>query len=509
MKILLINPPYTRFKGLIDRYFPIGLGYLAAVLEKAGHTALIYNVENSAIGEGEVNWEFIHRLDVFDEFLRRQADENNFIYEEIRNVLKEFKPDLIGISNKTVTFKITLRVAKICKSIFPEVPIVMGGVHSTACPDEIISNEFVDFNVIGEGEETLTELAAVLEKRQSDFSKIKGLYYKDKYKNVFKNELRPLIQELDKLPLPAWHLLLNNHNYSKTLYQSMLGGIFTSRGCPFRCAFCYWEMFGGKVRWRSPELVIEEIQLMKEKYGVIEFYFWDDVFTVNKQRLIQFCNLLIEKKVNIAWRCHSRADLWDADIIKLVKKAGCYRTSLGIESGCEETLKYMNKKLNLDTVRKCAELLNKYNLPWNAAFIIGFPEETEEQMLETFEFIKQINPGELFLSVFTPFPGTELYYKTKELGLLEGEIEWEKFETKGPKNAFVLKVSKERFQELHRTMMKWIDEYNKTANTFWYRLKMRLPYYKKHPVLFARRTYEYLYKMFYNVLRPKLVHTSK
>ncbi|MEW5693442.1 MAG: radical SAM protein [Candidatus Hydrogenedentota bacterium] len=498
MKILLINPPYTRFKGMIDRYAPLGLCYLAAVLEKEGHKVVVYNAENPAIGEGKVIWDFEYRLDVFDLFLKRMDDTNDIIWQEIRNTIKETRPDVVGITCKTVTYKIAKKIAEISKELFSDMPVIFGGPHPSVASEEVIKYEYCDFVVGGEGEETIKDLIRHIETKEIPLKNIGGLLYKENG-SVKINRRRDFIKNLDSIPFPSKYLLLNNHNYNRTILSNMMGGIIGSRGCPFECKFCSdMNVWGRNVRYRDPNKIIDEIEETKRLFGTIEFYFWDDAFTLNRKRVIDFCSLLVKRKTNIAWGCHTRADLIDDEVILNLKKAGCFKISMGIESGCEETLKNIKKQILLKDVIRASKILNKHRMDWNAAFIIGFPSEKEEQMMQTINFMKSIKPTRLFLSAFTPFPGTELYEETKNMGLINDSIDWSAIETKSPKNAFVTQISKERFQKLFRETMEWIDSYNNKSDTFFHRLNIRLPFYRKHPLLFVKRVIQYLQLKYYD-----------
>lgn len=491
MKILLINPPYTRLKGLRDIYFPMGLGYIASSLEKAGHFVRIYNVENSPKGEAEENWDYVNRLDAFELYLKRLKNLNDPVWQEIKKIVQEFDPDVCGISCKTVTYNIALIIADIVKKLYPQIPIIFGGPHTSVQPEQVIKEPNIDFAVIGEGEKIIVDLINEINTNKK-FENIPGIYFK-KNGSIIKNNKQEYIENIDEIPFPGRHLLMNIHGYNKIIISKMVNSIFGSRGCPFKCAFCsVMNVWGRKVRFRSIDNIIAEIKQVKKNFGTIEFYFWDDTFTLRKKWVIEFCNRVINEKIGIAWGCHTKANLVTEDLIKLMKKAGCFNISLGVESGSETTLKYIKKEINLDDVRRASKILNKLNINWNAYFIVGFPEETEEEILQTWNFMKEIKPNRLFLSVFSPFPGTELYDKVEKLGLINESIDWNTVETKSPRNCFVTRIDKEKFKKIFHQMMEFVDNYNNQSDTFFSKIKIRLNFYSKHPILFIKRIYIYL-----------------
>jgi len=198
---------------------------------------------------------------------------------------------------------------------------------------------------------------------------------------------------------------------------------------------------------------------------------------------------LIDRKAHVTWTCLTRADRLDGDLVDLMKEAGCYQVFLGLESGSDRQLQLMKKRITTADGRKAAQLLNEKQLAWSALMIVGLPEETEEEIEQTRRFLEDIEPFEIVFSVFAPFPGTELYAHTRSLGLLDEEIDWSTVETKSPRNAFVTKIDKERFQTIYRDLSTWADQWNVRHKPAWGGAIMRRHFYRKHPTLFVKRLY--------------------
>jgi anaerobic magnesium-protoporphyrin IX monomethyl ester cyclase len=490
MRVLLINPPYTRFKGLVQRYFPIGLGYIAGTLKRAGHEVLVYNAENPALDEGIESWGLANRLVAFEHYQNRKRNDDDPIFQEIRRVIEMIKPDALGIGCMTVTYEISKRVMRIARQVNPGMPLVWGGPHPTELPESVIREDVADFVVAGEGELTAKELFDRLADGGRSFDDIAGLWHKKDGEPV-KNGSRAFLPDLDDLPFPDHKAMLNLHHYSRALMADMAGDIVASRGCPHECTFCsVMNVWGRSVRWRTPENVVQEIQQTKRDFGTIEFHFWDDTFTIHRPRTVSVLRALIDQKVNITWTCLTRADRLDPELIDLMKEAGCYQVFLGLESGSDRQLELMKKKITTADGRKAAKLLNEKKMFWSALMMVGLPEETEEEIMQTWSYLAEIKPSEIVFSVFAPFPGTELYAHTKSLGLLDDLVDWSTVETKSPMNAFVTRIDKQRFQAIYKDLSAWADHWNvQQKPPLWGGAMMRRHVYRKHPVLFAKRVY--------------------
>lgn len=465
MKILLIDPPFYRFIGYYNRYFPLGLAYLAAVLREEGHDVLIYDADCNV---NPSKMDFARLEDSYPLYLKAVKDDNHPIWQEMTERIRDFKPDLVGISVWTTFAASAFKLASICKQFDKSLPVVMGGPHISIkykevlqiCPD-------VDFLIRGEGEETLSELVRTVEARWRDknaaFNDIKGISYIRNGEMVH-NPAREFIKDLDSIPFPARDLLLNKDSYN----SEDMGLLMTSRGCPYNCSYCATSIWERKTRYHSVDHIIEEIKLIIDKYGTRQITFKDDSFTVNKKRVLELCDRLIKENIKINWDCNTRVNLVDEQILKKMKKAGCNSIKVGIETGSERVLNLMSKKISFDQCRKAAKLFKKVGIHWTGYFMMGLPSETREEVYQTLEFMKELNPDYASFSVYEPFPGTELFKVGIEKGLVQDSRTLEDFYTISPKYYYVKDINRrvdtinnEEFKKLEYEIKEAFHKYNK------------------------------------------------
>jgi len=397
MKVLLIQPNF-------DAHIvhpPLGLGYLAAYLEKNNHEVAI-----------------------FDATLKNASLEQTLL------AIKIFLPNLVGITVLSRGHNKAREIINEIKKIFPKLPVVIGGTQVTAAPAEVMADFKADFAVIGEGEITLAELVSALGGKNK-FSDIDGLAYREK-KKIRINHKRKLIENLDKIPFPAWHLMPPGQYriapILEPIHASPVAPILTSRGCPYNCSFCAsnvtWQR---KLRFRSPENVIGEIKLLKEKYGVKEIHFADDNFTMDTKRAEEICDRLIEENIDLPWQCPNgvRIDRLPLLLLRKMKKAGCYAVGLGIESGNQKILDKNSKNLNLKVVPQVLEDLRKVGIESYGFFILGLPGDTKQTINETINFALTNPFDRVWFNLFTPYPGSPAF--NNWLGNRRvGDIDWDK-----------------------------------------------------------------------------------
>ena len=397
MKVLLIQPNF-------DAHIvhpPLGLGYLAAYLEKNNHEVAI-----------------------FDATLKNASLEQTLL------AIKIFLPNLVGITVLSRGHNKAREIINEIKKIFPKLPVVIGGTQVTAAPAEVMADFKADFAVIGEGEITLAELVSALGGKNK-FSDIDGLAYREK-KKIRINHKRKLIENLDKIPFPAWHLMPPGQYriapILEPIHASPVAPILTSRGCPYNCSFCAsnvtWQR---KLRFRSPENAIGEIKLLKEKYGVKEIHFADDNFTMDTKRAEEICDRLIEENIDLPWQCPNgvRIDRLPLSLLRKMKKAGCYAVGLGIESGNQKILDKNSKNLNLKVVPQVLEDLRKVGIESYGFFILGLPGDTKQTINETINFALTNPFDRVWFNLFTPYPGSPAF--NNWLGNRRvGDIDWDK-----------------------------------------------------------------------------------
>lgn len=459
MNILLINPPFHRLIGMEDSYFPIGLGYLASSLDKAGFYVKIYNAENaresllSSWSDNNINAKLLDQHKFYKTSLKNKY---YYVWSEVIQIIDEYVPDVVGITAMTPKFSSALMIASICKNKNKDCYVVMGGPHPTIQPDETLANEYVDFVIRGEGERSIVELCKTLDdKNLMNLKNIAGLSYKEN--NTIKhNQNRELIEKLDDLSFPARELCINPDLY---LPQAM-GHLTGSRGCPYRCGFCgAQQMWTRKVRFRSIDNFLSEIKQIVEKYQINDFYFWDDSFTVNRKRIINLCERL-KDEFNINWGCTTRVNLLDEELLKSMKSAGCWSIDIGIESGSARILQLIKKDITIDQILDAVSIIKKNNIMCNAFFMVGFPEENEEDIRQTINLMKNLDVSRIAFSIFTPYPGCELYEKAENLGLVSKNQDWGELSHHSPNNYFMKNIDRDRFDILVNECVKIVDEHN-------------------------------------------------
>ena len=432
MKILLIDPPFQRFTGFARLYYPIGLGYIAAAARKAGHDVLIADIDVLKRGNDIDYSDEYRRLELYRQGIN---DSNHPVWQEIINILDDFQPDLVGITIMTTKFGSALKTAEIVKKWKPRMPIIAGGPHATLLPDQVLDCKNLDFIVRDEGETTFVELIEAIEKK-SDLENISGISYKVNSEK-FHNAPKPYIENLDELEFPARDLLLKPENYS----SEDMGVIMTSRGCPFNCSYCC-HMWQRKVRNRSVDNILDEIRYVLENYNTRQIEFKDDSFTLNKPRIMELCQKLLDQKIKINWSCSTRVNLLDEELIIAMKKSGCNVVKLGIETGSEQILLDTDKGVTFDQMRSAAKLLNKHKIFWSGYFMMGLPNETETDIRKTLSFMKEINPYYAGIGVYNPFPKTKLFEQGVEMGLLHKKVSLEHFFKTNPKDYFFINPDK-------------------------------------------------------------------
>ena len=326
--------------------------------------------------------------------------------ETVNRILKE-NPKFLGLTATTSLIENAAEIARLVKAENKKIIILIGGAHISAIPKECMK-EFPDFDVgiVGEGEESIVEIV-----KSKSLSKIKGLVYRNKGKIIL-NQARELIKELDKLPMPAWDLLPDLNKYYRaavTNYKRLPStSLITSRGCAGQCVFCAKDIFGKFCRFHSAEYVVKMIEYLRKRYGIKDISFYDDNFLLSRKRVIDFCNLVIKKKIDITWCCDTRIDIVNKEILKLMKKAGCWQVVYGIESGSQKILDNLHKNITLKQIEDAVKWSKDAGLEVRAFFIIGNPGETKETILETINFMKKLPLDDFFLSYFTIFPGSPI-----------------------------------------------------------------------------------------------------
>ena len=386
--ITLINP-HSNTEAISKAGFktpPIGLAYIASILRENGFKVRIIDnvVEKLSLDE----------------------------------IVKKVKDSLIvGITTTTPTFNTALKYAKKIKEALENVFVVLGGIHVSFMPYSALKHEYVDAVCIGEGEYTMLEIAERIEKGKS-LEGVRGLIYKENGR-IVDNGKREFIQNLDELPFPAYDLL-PLEKYSVLGQKLEHFPMMSSRGCPFGCRYCASSLFmGRRFRARSAENVVDEIEWLQDKFGAKYVGFGDDTFTLNKKRVLEICEEIKRRGLDVEWSCSSRVDTINGELIKKMKDAGCNCIYYGVESANQKILnEYYRKRISLDQVKDAVKKTKEHGILTVCSFIIGAPMETREDMMNTLKFSIKLNPDYAQYSILTPYPGTEIYREAKEKGWL-------------------------------------------------------------------------------------------
>jgi len=332
--------------------------------------------------------------------------------------VNKIDPEILISEVSTITIKNDLDIMKRIKEKIG-CKIALTGSHVTALCDDILrKNNFIDFILLGEYELTVLELAKKL--KSGKFSNISGLAFR-KGKNFKINKPRPLIENLDMLPLPARHFLPMDR-YNEAFAQLPNQQMLSTRGCPFRCVYCVLPQifYNHKVRYRSPEKILDEMEILIEEYKPKEIYFDDDSFTLNSRHILGICKEIKKRKIDIPWSCMGHAMISE-DVLKKMVNTGCVGVKFGVETASPRVQKSIKKGLNLKQIKKFVKIAKKYKLRTHATYILGLPGDTKETMRETLKFAVTLGTDKFQISIATPYPGTEFYRMAKQNGYLVTE----------------------------------------------------------------------------------------
>ena len=418
MQVLLIYPPFSL--ASYERPIvvpPLGLAYIGAVLEEAGHKVKILDTI-------ALNWRSPIKI--------KDRIHIGLKWEDISDEIKRSKPDAVGISCPfSCQSDNAHKVAELVKAYDASVPVIMGGAHPSTLPKRVLQNQNVDYVVIGEGELTILNLLKTLSTRTS-FNEIDGLAYREGGKIVI-NPKKKFIEDPDSLPFPARHLLPMKEYFDAKaahgpeLMRNPFTSMITSRGCPFSCVFCsIHNIWGHKWRARSPENVLLEIEHLIDTYNIREVQFEDDNLTLDKRRMEKICDMILDRGLDIKWTTPNGVAIWtlDKSLLKKMKKSGCYKLCFGIESGDPETLAFIGKPIDLKHARKVIQWANELGIWTHGFFVVGFPYESEASIDRTLEFAIRSDLDFASFFIATSLPGTRLLEINKKEGLIKNDPDW-------------------------------------------------------------------------------------
>lgn len=403
--VFLVYPPYK----LQLKNPPLGLGYIAAVLEQGGFSVEILDMNITG------------------------ADPS--VMEER---IRALKPRIVGFSFMTPQIRTVDALARRVKAIDPHALVVAGGPHCSAIPEEVLENSDIDIAVLGEGEHTLHEIATSLLRGGAPLHEIAGIALRLDGA-IRRTPPRAAIMELDALPFPAWHLLpverYSMVGHGGTITKPTLA-ILSSRGCPNHCVFCdSHSVFGRRFRGRSARNIFAEVKMLHERYGTDQFDFVDDTISIDRKRLSDLCLLILGEPVDggpaepglkITWMANARVNTVTPELLLLMHRAGCVRVDFGVETGDPEILKLLKKGITLDQIRQAHQWAKDAGITTASFLIVGSPGETWKSVEMTAEFVRSIASDFPSVSVATPFPGSELHEIARERGWIL-ESDWSRY----------------------------------------------------------------------------------
>ena len=380
MKIFLINPPARSVQRESIIVPPLGLMYIGAKLKKAG-----FNVKIKDAFAERMNW------------------------QDFTDYIKKARPDIMGIGGMSPVVDTSFRAIKIARPYTRH--IIMGGPHISLYKQKIFHMcPEIDFGVIGEGEETTLELIRALDHGKS-IDGITGVVTAD-----IQNKKRELIRDIDTIPFPDRDMVPYRLYRYPLLKDRYVTTMFTSRGCPYHCTFCDKSTFGSIWRPRSVENVLSEIDEIVNYDHIKSIIFYDDLFTLNKERVMALCEGILKQGYRFDWKCEGRVNLVDLEMLKLMKRAGCSINAYGVESGNQIGLDYLNKKTETEDIRRAFFLTRQAGIRTIAYFILGIPVESYRDEMNTIEFAKEIKPTYAQFSILSPYYGTRVYDDAVERG---------------------------------------------------------------------------------------------
>lgn len=366
------------------RFPPISQLLVATFLKKAGHEVNLFDMTTQKRGFANLRQEIL----------------NNY-----RCVI---------ILTSTMTLKEDTDILAELKEINKNLKTVLFGAHPTFMPHATLGYRGVDFIIRGEAEYIIRDLVNALDKDGLSWKAVAGLGYQDKG-SIILNAPYPFIENLDELPIPDRTMLTANTDYFNPVVKRMpYTTVFTSRGCPGRCVFCSSPAFYGRtIRFRSARSVLEELEII-QKLGYKEVFFRDEIFTVSKERTLEICEGILEKKIDLAWVCSARVDSVDKETMRLMKRAGCHLIRFGVESGAQEILDNIKKDISIEQTWNTFSWAEEIGIDTHAHLMVGMPGETQGTIEKTILFAKELNPTIVTFGICTPYPGTELFDRVKE-----------------------------------------------------------------------------------------------
>lgn len=482
--VVLLSPP----SRCVNHYRPpMALLYLAGHLQKNKISVKIIDITIKDV---------IRDKKFFDNLPQKLNEVEN----EILSQIIKYKAKVVGITCYTPEYQEVLKISKKIKKLYPRTTIVVGGIHPTLYPEELLFEEKspINFEVIGEGEETFLELCQkILKIKNISYKNIKGIAYK-KNMELIKTPLRPLNNNLDAISHPAYNLIDMDY-YTQASPYSIRGCFLRSfyllatRGCPSTCTFCVakklrtYNGIGCYTRVRSAKNIIKELKVLRNKYHIDSFYFIDDLFTINKKNVAEFCRLLKHEKLYLLWGCSAKVSTLDETTIKLMSESGCVQIDFGVERGSNKALNIVKKGISVEMVKNIFNLCHRYHIRTFANFLVNLPQETKKDLHDIINLATDLKSEIISINVFTPYPGTEIYDQMK--------YRFSKDEYGELFNASILiksKPNKYQFSKHKIDILKWATIQNRKFNKIIPNLRFHCSYKYIKTLLNSHKKHNYI-----------------
>lgn len=383
-----------RFNSWQNLEMPLGVAYLAAVLERDGFNVTI-----------------------------RDFEVESYSPSDFRDFFKTLDPDILGISFRSSSVGPARVVSHLCRELKPGLKIVLGGHHATAFPEESLLDFEADAVVRGEGEAILPKLVHSWAAGKPP-AEIAGVTWREGSR-LISSPPAPPVSDLDGIPFPAWHLL--------PIRKYSIGSVLTSRGCPFGCIYCDKGVSTRQVRFRSPENVFREICAFENSYGKGRIYFVDDHLFLNRRNFLRLCDLLVSRDASkLRWTCQSRVDAVDLEVLEKARVAGCERIIFGVETGDPTELAYIGKETSLERAEQAISLARKVGIPTRANFMLGFPISTHSMVRRTIRFAERLGADLNNFFLVSPLPKTTLWERALACDPHLSNPDWSRFDLFSP-----------------------------------------------------------------------------
>ena len=455
--VLFIEPPFYRL--FEDSYslplYPLALGYLGGTVER--HTDWNVKTYNADFRLKGTQIELSHLVGQgYRSYLENLRSPHGKVWQEVERHISECQPQVVGLTSKSQSYGSAKIVARIAKRVSPHSTVVLGGPHASMVGAEVLGCPDIDVAVRGEGEAIMVEILRAFE-RGEPLTGIPGTVSRWNGR-VVEASRRPMLEDLDDLCFPhesAPRILLDYELYPTAAF----GRIFTTRGCPFECFFCgSRQVWSRRVRHRSIASVVAEVEILRAR-GITEIRFDDDTFGVSKARIREMCEAMQSHFPGLPWVCEMHVNLVCDEIMRMMKRSGCRRVELGVESGNNEILRLNRKGYTIEKALEACRIIRRNGLSLYTFFMVGFPQDTRDSILATLQAMKDADCDGICYSIFTPYPGTEAFEYCLKKGMIEPDFDVSLYNHQSPANHFCANLSHPEFRKLASKVERFVERH--------------------------------------------------